>query len=144
VVGLGVDHVARLGRLTLRGTVEARKATLPLRGVNQDSVTEGGVGAYTSGWGTVPRARATCGTDTDRAAPCSKDTYEVTVRRGVVTRVATAPDEGPIAADTVVLAGREAGARGLCALRFGDRVRVGHRLEGAEPVPNGSEVFTRR
>ena len=32
VVGVGADRVARLGRLALRGTVEARQGTLPLRG----------------------------------------------------------------------------------------------------------------
>ncbi|EFL28946.1 conserved hypothetical protein [Streptomyces himastatinicus ATCC 53653] len=135
VVGLGADQVARLGRLTLQGTVEAPPGTLPLRGVNQYALAEGGVGAYTSGWGTAARTRAVCGTDTDRAAPCGQDTYEVTVRRDVVTQVAAAPGEGAIAPDTVVLVGREAGARDLRVLRVGDPVRVGYRLEGAERAP---------
>jgi hypothetical protein len=135
VIGLGADKVARLGRLSLRGTVEARQGTLPLRGVNQYAVARGGVGAYTSGWGTASRVRATCGTDTDRAAPCSQDTYEVTVRQGLVTRVAATPGGGAIAPDSVVLVGREAGARALRALRVGDRAHVGYRLRGAEQAP---------
>ncbi|MET8178076.1 phosphodiester glycosidase family protein [Streptomyces sp. NPDC005336] len=135
VVGLGTDRVARIGRLTLRGEVSAERGTLPLRGFNQYAVAEGGVGAYTPGWGTASRVRATCGTDTDRAAPCSAQTYEVTVRRNRVTQVAATPGNGTIAADRVVLVGREAGARALRALRVGDTVRVGYRLEGAAPAP---------
>ena len=40
---------------------------VPLGGLNQYALPVGGVGAYTSRWGTASRARATCGTDTVRA-----------------------------------------------------------------------------
>ena len=72
--------------------------------------------------------RATCGTDTDRAAPCSTDTYEVTVRRGRVVSAADTPGGGAIAAGTTVLVGREAGAQQLRKLSVGEPVEVRHRL----------------
>jgi exopolysaccharide biosynthesis protein len=72
--------------------------------------------------------RAVCGTDTDRAAPCSDDTYEVKVRGGRVVSVADAPGSGSISADTTVLLGREEGARRLRELVVGDPVDVTHSL----------------
>jgi hypothetical protein len=90
-----------------------------------------GVGAYTPVWGTASRVRATCGTDSVRAAPCSDDTYEVTVRHDRVTRVAGSPGRGAIAAGSVVLVGREAGADALRKLEVGDKVSVSRRLVAA-------------
>ncbi|MFI8941854.1 phosphodiester glycosidase family protein [Streptomyces syringium] len=131
VIGVGTDGVARLDRLTLVGTVRTADRKLPLRGLNQYALPVGGVGAYTPAWGAVSRLRATCGTDTERAAPCSAETYELTVRRGRVTSVAERPGRGQIASGTVVLVGREAGARELRKLRVGDRVQVDERLRSA-------------
>ncbi|WP_431046675.1 phosphodiester glycosidase family protein [Streptomyces sp. P1-3] len=135
VIGIGVNGRARLDRLSLRGTVRTPRGTLPLRGLNQYAVAVGGVGAFTSDWGTTSRVRATCGTDTDRAAPCSTETYEVTIRKGRVAKASETPGKGQIAAKTVVLVGREAGARALRKLRVGDRVRLGYRLVATERVP---------
>ncbi|MDT9687142.1 phosphodiester glycosidase family protein [Streptomyces sp. P9(2023)] len=135
VLGVGVDRRARLGRLTLDGTVSTPDGRLPLGGLNQYALPVGSVGAFTADWGAASRVRATCGTDTDRAAPCTTETYEVTVRDGRVVAVADPPGRGPIAEGTEVLVGREAGARRLRALAVGDRVRVGHRL-----VAEGSRV----
>lgn len=135
VIGLGTDGKARLDRLTLRGEVAGPRGTVPLRGLNQYAVAVNGVGAFTRAWGTTSRVRATCGTDTDRAAPCSTETYEVTVREDRVTAVSARPGSGPIASGAVVLVGREAGARQLRGLRVGDRVRVSHRLTGVSKVP---------
>ncbi|MCZ9339274.1 phosphodiester glycosidase family protein, partial [Streptomyces sp. TRM76130] len=75
---------ARLDRLALDGQVRTPRGTLPLGGFNQYALPVDSVGAFTGVWGSASRARATCGTDTDRAAPCSTDTYEVTVRGGRV------------------------------------------------------------
>ncbi|WP_374231113.1 phosphodiester glycosidase family protein, partial [Streptomyces sp. UNOC14_S4] len=132
VIGLGTDGSARLDRLTLAGTVTAHGRKLTLRGLNQYAVPVGGIGAFTSDWGTASRKRATCGTDRDRSAPCSDDTYEVTVRRDRVAAVADRPGRGAIPAGSVVLAGRDAGAKELRKMRVGDTVRVEDRLESEE------------
>ncbi|MFG2115944.1 phosphodiester glycosidase family protein [Streptomyces sp. NPDC048718] len=135
VFGVGVDHRARMGGLVLEGSVTGPAGGYPLGGLNQYALPVGSVGVYTSDWGTASRARAVCGSDTDRAAPCTTDAYEVTVRGGRVVAVAGAPGRGPIPEGTEVLVGREAGAGRLRTLTAGDRVRVRHRL-----VANGSPV----
>ncbi|GAB3934492.1 hypothetical protein GCM10027614_07600 [Micromonospora vulcania] len=73
--------------------------------------------------------RSTCGSDTSRNDPCSTHTYEVTVRRGVVTAVGQAPGAGEIPCDAQVLVGREGGADVLDDLVVGDRVTVHENLE---------------
>jgi hypothetical protein len=128
VLGVGTDRTARLDRLTLDGTVRSRLGELKLGGFNQYAVPVDGVGAFTPVWGTASRLRATCGTDTVRAAPCSDDTYEVTVRRGRVSKVAGTPGRGAIPDGSVVLVGREAGADALRNLEVGDKVQVSHQL----------------
>ncbi len=131
VLGVGTDHRARLDSLALDGSVETTGTRLPLGGLNQYALPVGSVGAFTSDWGQVSRVRATCGTDTDRAEPCSTDTHEVTVRDGRVVSSADTPGSGTIASDTTVLVGREAGAQQLRKLSVGERVTVRHRLVAA-------------
>ncbi|KKD08969.1 hypothetical protein TN53_05850 [Streptomyces sp. WM6386] len=128
VLGMGVDRRARLDSLALSGSVRTPWTLLPLGGLNQYALPVDSVGAFTSTWGSASRVRATCGTDTDRAAPCSTDTYEVTVRRDRVVAAAETPGGGPVAAGTTVLVGREEGARQLRKLSVGERVRVRHGL----------------
>ena len=128
VFGVGTDHLARLDRLTLTGSVATPQGRLPLKGLNQYALPENSVGAFTSRWGSASRVRATCGTDTDRAAACSTDTHEVTVKGGQVVSASDTPGNGPIAADTTVLVGREAGAQELRKLSVGDQVTVTHDL----------------
>ncbi|MFF7163379.1 phosphodiester glycosidase family protein [Streptomyces sp. NPDC008086] len=132
VVGVGIDGRARMDALSLAGSIRTREGSLPLRGLNQYALPVGSVGAFTTKWGEVSRVRATCGTDTDRAAPCSADTYEVTVRHGRVVSAADTPGSGPIAAGTTVLVGREAGAQQLRKFSTGERVTVRHRLVAAK------------
>ncbi|MBN0047469.1 phosphodiester glycosidase family protein [Streptomyces actuosus] len=136
VLGVGTDGRARMGGLTLDGSVGTPGGLLPLRGLNQYALPFGSVGAFTSDWGGVSRARAVCGTDTDRAAPCSTDTYEVTVRDGRVVAAADTPGSGPIPPDATVLVGREAGAQQLRKLSEGEPVTVRHRLVATDsPLP---------
>lgn len=136
VFGVGADRRARLDGLALAGSVRTPRGRLPLGGLNQYALPVGSVGAFTSDWGGASRVRATCGTDTDRAAPCSTDTYEVTVRGGRVVSASGTPGSGPIAPGTTVLVGREAGARLLRELSPGEPVRVRHRLvASASRVP---------
>ncbi|MFE0106878.1 phosphodiester glycosidase family protein [Streptomyces sp. NPDC059009] len=132
VLGVGVDRRARLDSLALDGSVRTREGRVPLGGLNQYALPVGSIGAFTADWGSTSRVRSTCGTDTDRAAPCSQDTHEVTVQRGRVVAAADAPGSGPIAADTTVLVGREAGAQWLRKLSEGDPVFLRHRLVAAD------------
>jgi hypothetical protein len=131
VFGVGFDGRARLGSLALAGHLITRHGVSILAGFNQYALAVGGIGLYTSAWGDASRLRATCGTDTDRAAACSTDTAEVVVRRGVVVSTGATPGSGAIAADSQVLVGREAGADTLRALVPGERVWTDHRLTGA-------------
>jgi hypothetical protein len=136
VIGVGVDHRARLDRLVLQGSVHTARAVYPLGGFNQYALPVGGIGTYTADWGTVSRRRAVCGSDTSRAAACSTDTYEVAVRRGRVVSVAPGPGEGAIPAGTTVLVGRDAGADALRALQVGDRAQVAeHLVPAAAHIP---------
>ncbi|GAA2635321.1 phosphodiester glycosidase family protein [Streptomyces vastus] len=131
VLGVGTDRRARLDSLALDGSVRTSETRLPLGGLNQYALPVGTVGAFTSHWGSVSRVRATCGTDTDRAAPCSADTYEVNVKDGRIVSSADTPGSGPIAYGTTVLVGRDAGAQELRKLSLGERVKVRHRLVAA-------------
>ncbi|MGW0495688.1 phosphodiester glycosidase family protein [Streptomyces sp. NPDC003007] len=131
VFGVDGDGRARLDRLALAGAVRTAETELPLGGLNQYALAVGSVGAFTSEWGSASRVRATCGTDTDRAAPCSTDVHEVTVRDGKVVSAADTPGGGPIAAGTTVLVGREAGAQHLRKLSAGETVEVEHSLVAA-------------
>ncbi|MFF2806544.1 phosphodiester glycosidase family protein [Streptomyces sp. NPDC058000] len=133
VLGIGYDHRARLDRLALRGAVRSASGSWPLRGLNQYALPQDGIGAYTARWGRTSRERAVCGTDTDRGAGCDTDTAEVTIRNGRVAERAQRPGAGVIARGSVVLVGREAGARRLRALHLGERVRISHRLVGRLP-----------
>ncbi|WP_406864569.1 phosphodiester glycosidase family protein [Streptomyces sp. HUAS MG47] len=132
VLGVGYDGRARLGALELDGTVTTRGTHLPLGGLNQYALPVGSIGVFTSDWGAPSRLRATCGTDTSRPAPCSAETFEVTVRAGRVAAVAEQPGRGRIPEGTEVLVGREAGARELRRLAVGDAVSVRHRLVAEE------------
>lgn len=135
VIGVGYDRRARLDRLTLHGAVLTPEGALPLRGLNQYALPVDGIGAYTAQWGPASRVRAVCGTDIDRAAACSADTAEVTVRHGRVISLDDLPGAGGVAADSVVLVGREEGARQLRKLHIGEPVHVDYRLAGRGPVP---------
>ncbi|MFH8803317.1 phosphodiester glycosidase family protein [Streptomyces sp. NPDC017936] len=153
VVGVSTDGRARLDSLTLEGSVSAPGRLFPLGGLNQYALAEDSIGAYTSDWGSVSRLRATCGTDTERAAPCSTNTYEVTVRKGVVVSASATPGSGAIAPGTTVLVGREAGAQRLRGLVKGQRATVRHTLTAASrrayrfalggyPVLSGGKALT--
>ncbi|WP_346346750.1 phosphodiester glycosidase family protein [Streptomyces sp. SID161] len=131
VFGVGTDRRARLDRLSLTGTVGTPQGRLPLKGLNQYALPVNSVGAFTARWGSASRVRAVCGTDTQRSAPCSDDTYEVKVRGGRVVSASDAPGSGTIPADTTVLLGREDGARQLRGLSVGDPVDITHSLVAA-------------
>ncbi|MFE6337254.1 phosphodiester glycosidase family protein [Streptomyces sp. NPDC057806] len=132
VVGMGVDRRVRLDGMTLHGSIRTVTGQLRLGGLNQYALPVDSVGAFTSVWGSVSRLRATCGTDTERAAPCSGDTHEVTIRGGRVVSTADTPGSGAIEPGTTVLVGREAGAQELRKFVPGQPVTVRHRLVADE------------
>ncbi|MGW1165719.1 phosphodiester glycosidase family protein [Streptomyces sp. NPDC002550] len=131
VLGVGTDRRARLDRLSLTGSVGTPEGSFPLRGLNQYALPENSVGAFTARWGSASRMRAVCGTDTQRSAPCSTDTYEVRVESDRVVSASDTPGSGSISAGTTVLVGREAGAQRLRKLSVGDAVTVTHSLVAA-------------
>lgn len=135
VLGVGADGIGRLDTATLQGQVRVDSATLPLRGVNQYALAVGGIGAYTSEWGTTSRQRAVCGTDTSRAAPCTTDVAEVRLLHGNVTSVSDTIGAGAIAPDETVLVGREAGAAALRALAVGEHVTVLYHMSTGAGIP---------
>ncbi|MFI9201435.1 phosphodiester glycosidase family protein [Streptomyces sp. NPDC053048] len=138
VFGVGTNRVGRMDRLTLEGSVRTAAGRLALSGFNQYALPVDGIGAFTSAWGRTSRVRSTCGTDTDRGAPCSEETYELTVRRGRVTATAEQPGRGAIDQGSTVLVGREDGARELRKLSVGDQVTVEQRLRARR---KGAFVF---
>ncbi|WP_253856725.1 phosphodiester glycosidase family protein [Prauserella alba] len=135
VFGMGADRKARVSTLDVTGTVRTSDGAFGVDGMNQYALPENGIGVYTADWGPMSRVRPTCGTDTNRQAPCSDETEEVVVQGGVVVAERDEPGEGPIPAGATVLVGREDGADRLEALDEGDRVRVRSGLDGDEPVP---------
>ncbi len=135
VFGVGVNGKARLAELDLSGTVHSSEGSFDIEGYNTYALAEDGIAVFTGEWGDANRVRATCGSDTSRAAPCSDETEEVVVRDGVVVAERDRPGEGPIPDDTLVLVGREDGAEELERLDPGDRVRVRYRLVPADGPP---------
>ncbi|MFI5705364.1 phosphodiester glycosidase family protein [Streptomyces xanthochromogenes] len=135
VLGVGTDGRARTARLTLHGHLRTARTTLPVRGLNQYALPEGAIGLFTSQWGSASRARAVCGTDHNRAAPCTREAFEVTIRHGRVLHTSTTPGSGPIPPGTLVALGREGGARALRALTPGTTVETGYRLASTARVP---------
>ncbi|WP_377246290.1 phosphodiester glycosidase family protein [Phytohabitans kaempferiae] len=135
VIGVGVDRVGRLATVAFEGKAHTTRGGFAIDGFNQYALPMNGIGVFDSEWGTPSRKRSTCGTDTTREAPCSDNTYELTVRRGKVVQATTEPGEGAIARDTVVLVGREEGADTLRELEPGDRVRVDYDLAPNTYIP---------
>lgn len=135
VLALGADGRARIAHLDLTGTAVGPPGRIEVAGLNQYALPEDGVGAFTDDWGTASRARAVCGTDEDRSAPCSDHTEEVVVDHGVVGSETDRPGAGPIPEGSVVLVGRESGADELESLEPGDPVSVRTELTPAEAPP---------
>jgi Phosphodiester glycosidase len=130
VIGVGQDGRARLGTLTFSGTASATGTQIALTGLNQFALAQNSVGVFTSDWGTVSRQRAVCGSDTQRADPCTTDVAEVLVHDGRVAAVTNAAGAGAIAPGDTVLLGRETGADQLRKLPIGNPITVHYSLDG--------------
>ncbi|MFI9586107.1 phosphodiester glycosidase family protein [Streptomyces sp. NPDC052236] len=126
-VAIGPESAGRVLRLYFDGTLTLPSGPHPLTAYNAANVPAGGIGAYTAAWGTAARALTV-----DGALPVA----EALIRDGKVVAVTDRPGTGPIAADTTVLVGREAGAALLAALRPGDPVALEYRARtDSGPVP---------
>ena len=135
VLGVGVDRVARLARISFEGKASIQHGGFTLNGFNQYALPVNGIGVFNSDWGTVSRKRSTCGTETNRSAPCSENTFEVTIRHNKVVQTATEPGSGAIDRDTVVLVGRDTGADTLRALQVGQHIKVDYDLHPNTFIP---------
>ncbi|WP_157963930.1 phosphodiester glycosidase family protein [Actinocorallia populi] len=133
VFGIGLDGVARLGRLRLDAVLTTGRSRHAVDGLNQYALPENGIGIFTSLWGAASRVRATCGSDTRRKAPCAADTARVWISGGRVTRGPEPLTDDAIPPGTTELVGRERGARTLRTLTAGGPARLAYRLTGAEP-----------
>ncbi|GGT32800.1 hypothetical protein GCM10010207_36000 [Streptomyces atratus] len=126
-VGIGPDGAGRILNLYFEGTLTLPAGQQPLAAYNAANVPAGGVGAYTSAWGTADRALTV-----DNATPVT----EAVVRDGKVLSVSDTPGSGAVPDDTTVLVGREAGAVALDALKPGDPVSLTYRARtDSGPVP---------
>jgi Phosphodiester glycosidase len=129
VIGVGVDRVGRVARLSVHGKAFGPRGGFEVDGLNQYALPVDGIGVYTSEWGTVSRKRATCGSDTSRSAPCTSETFELMVYHGKVVQAQAEPGAGAIPEGAVVLLGREAGAQTLRKLAVGDPVHAEYGLD---------------
>ncbi|MCX5315107.1 phosphodiester glycosidase family protein [Streptomyces sp. NBC_00154] len=126
-VGIGPDSAGRILNLYFEGTLTLPSGRQPLAAYNAANVPAGGVGAYTSAWGTADRALTV-----DNATPVA----EAVVRDGKVVSVSSTPGSGAVPDDTTILVGREAGATAIKTLQSGDPVSLTYRARtDGGPVP---------
>lgn len=136
VFGVTADGRATVSTLTFAGQVSTPEGDFDLDGLNQYAIAEDGIGVFTPDWGDVPRLRAVCGSDTQRAADCSQRVREVAVADGEVAAVTDAAGVGAVPDGEVALLARDDGAAELDALDVGDPVELDYGLE-----PAGGEEF---
>ncbi|MDN5858839.1 MAG: phosphodiester glycosidase family protein, partial [Pseudonocardia sp.] len=135
VYAVGVDGVGRIDRLPLSGQVSGPHGTIAIVAFNQHAVPVGGVGLFTSDWGS-DRAQTLCGSDTDPEAGCAADRWEIVVRDGKVVEVA-GTGARRLAEDELAIDGRGRGAVALRAYQVGDPVDIEYGLtpaSGVKPV----------
>ncbi|THV42749.1 phosphodiester glycosidase family protein [Glycomyces buryatensis] len=143
VLGITTAGEATITELSLDGSLQTRSGEFTLDGLNQYAIPEGGIGAFTSEWGTGPRLRAICGDEGARNGPCSDSILEITVADDIVTE-ATVIDEcceassDPVDAGEVVFVARDAAADELADVAVGDPLYWDHDLV----APDGAEFTT--
>lgn len=109
-VGITGEGIGRVLEVYFEGTAGPHRLTQ-----FNNIIETGGIGAFTSLWGSYTRTRAVAG---------ASAVTEVTLANGVVTAVSNVAGTGDIPAGTTVLLGREAGATALSTLNIGDVVDV--------------------
>ncbi|MPZ64143.1 MAG: phosphodiester glycosidase family protein [Pseudonocardiaceae bacterium] len=134
VFGVGPEGLGRIDRLRFEGAARSDGAVLPLAGLNQYAIPVGGIGLFSSDWGSASRAGSVCGSNDDPDTGCSP-AREVVVRDGEVTSMSGTPGSGRIAPGTQVLVGRDGGARELATLQVGDDVAISSQLVARSGQP---------
>ncbi|CAB4950361.1 unannotated protein [freshwater metagenome] len=114
-IGVTRDGIGRLANLALAAKATWGGTDHPVAGLNQVGVPAGGIGAYTSTWGSYDRATQVAG---------AGSVAEVHVADGKVVRAAAAPGSGTLPTGVTALVGREAGADALRTLAVGDPVAL--------------------
>ncbi|WP_161958515.1 phosphodiester glycosidase family protein [Ornithinimicrobium cavernae] len=123
---IGKDGLAEVAQLFLEGTASDGDSTVTIGNLNSPHVAAGGVGLYTSDWGSdVQIGRALDGADPVR---------EVVLRDGTVVENDTTVDHGAVLDGEQVLVGREAGAELLTGFEVGDEVQVTYGAKGSEDL----------
>lgn len=124
-VGFSAEGLGRILQVSFDGTASWPGGSVPLTQFN-NRVAAGGVGLFTSQWGSYTRQRAVDG---------ATSVTEVLLVDGVVASVSTSAGTGALPAGSTVLLGREAGASALAALAVGDRVTVSYQPKTSDNGP---------
>jgi hypothetical protein len=139
VLAVGEDGVVRVDRLSLAAEARGPRGPLRVRALNQLAVPADGIGIVNSDWGDMDRGRTLCGSDTDPAAPCAADRWELRLRAGRVVAAGT-PGGGRLAPDELALVGRDQGAATLRDVRVGESVQVSYALTASSGVATQEAV----
>lgn len=113
----GAGYVAQLDQVSLDGTIELPGGDVALTNLNSPNIADGGIGVYTSAWGSAGRGNVVDGAGRVR---------ELEVADGTVTRVATSAGSGAVADGSQIVLGRDAGADALADIEVGDEVTVSY------------------
>ena len=118
------DGLGRIAEVVFSGTaVLPGDRGVPLTQANNANISAGGIGVFNSLWGSYSRGRAVEG---------AARVTEVVVTGNRVASISPAAGSGPIAEDTFVLVGREAGADTLATLAVGEQVSVAYQTRTAD------------
>lgn len=135
----GPQRVGQLMELFLDTKITRRDGSvLPANDLNVPKVSPGGIAVYTPFWG--PSSRKT-------AVEGARRVTEVELINGVVTRVGSAPAEGPVPGGGIRLLGVDAGADALASMATGERVSVEYKPRSGGALPQaavgGNKVLLR-
>ncbi|HEU4514930.1 MAG TPA: phosphodiester glycosidase family protein [Nocardioidaceae bacterium] len=120
---LDENNMAAVAQTYLQANIVRRgKDPILVTNLNAPEIRPGGIGIYTSAWGSDSRLRVLPGSATRR---------EVVIRRGKVRANRKTISSGPIAADTFQVVGVGEGAKRLARLEVGQRAKVEYGLNRA-------------
>lgn len=136
---LDADNVARIAETHLQASIVRRGGRPPIRvtNLNAHEIHPGGIGIYTSAWGSDSRTRVLPNTHAMRR--------EVVIRRGQVRAKRKRISSGPVPAATFHVVGIGEGAKKLARLRVGQKARVEYGLnhEATRVAVGGNTVVLR-
>lgn len=130
-------NVARIAQAYLEASVvRPGKPAIAVTNLNAPQLQPGGIGIYTSDWGSTSRLRV---------LPSSAPRREVVIRGGQVRANRKSVSSGPIPAGVVHLVGIGEGAETLARLKVGQRaaVRYGLNRDAVRVAVSGSVIVLR-